>query len=61
MTYRQLRNYINAMNDDRLGDDVTVCIDNSEYFRCGGMGIADYGVLDDGHYFINVDTIGVAY
>jgi hypothetical protein len=60
MTYRQLRDYLASLLETSilLDDDVTVCINNDEYFQCGDLGNANDGVLDDGHIFINVNTSG---
>ena len=53
MTYRELKNQLDNMTDEALGQDVTVYLeDEDEYFAIMKTGLCDDGVLDDGHLYL---------
>ena len=55
MTYKQLRDKLNAMPLDRLNDNVTVYDPHSdEYIAAIDFYQSDTDVLDNGHYVLSL-------
>lgn len=55
MTYRELLEKLQKLNDEQLDCNITVCDTDEEYFSANGFNIADFScqVLDEGHpYFV---------
>ena len=54
MTFRNLLDVIDNLEDEQLDMPVMACIDE-EYFECTSLDVQDCrGTLDDGHPYIRV-------
>ena len=59
MTYRELRDYLNNMDERNLDCDVTLCNEGGEFFPAIILESEGDVVLDDGHpYFVCTDWQG---
>ena len=58
MTWRELKNHINTMDDEQLDTDVTVhLVIQDEYFRVSDINYSpENDVLDKNHPYLDVET-----
>jgi hypothetical protein len=56
MTYKELLDFLKTLPKERLEDDVTVRVQDDEYFpvTAADTASAENGVLDPGHAFLNM-------
>lgn len=62
MTYQELLNQLQSLNEEQLQQDVTVCDADDEYFKVDGLDYANEAfndVLDNGHPYLTLNQIAL--
>lgn len=58
LTYRELKEYLNQVSEERLDDTVTICLSSiEEYYPITGIAVAEEDVLDEGHLYLQAMDI----